>query len=86
MTCGKDRTIRLFEKTLEPLVLSDEQEEERQKDELATGQDSIVKLPSTKTVSSEKAVSARKSISLIFPSLIVIFKDILCIQIFRPSC
>lgn len=55
VSCGKDRTIRLFEKTLEPLVLSDEQEEEREKEELATGQDSLIKLPSTKTVSSEKA-------------------------------
>ncbi|XP_014292016.1 WD repeat-containing protein 3 [Halyomorpha halys] len=56
VTCGKDKTIRLFEKTQEPLVLSDEQEEEREKEEeLATGQDSIVKLPSTKTLSSEKA-------------------------------
>ena len=57
VTCGKDRAIRLFEKTQEPLVLSDEQEEEREKEEaLVTGQDSIIKLASKKTVSSEKAV------------------------------
>lgn len=57
VTCGKDKTIRLFEKTEEPLILSDEQEREREKEEeLATGQDSLVKLPSTKTVTSEKGV------------------------------
>ncbi|XP_014254086.1 WD repeat-containing protein 3 [Cimex lectularius] len=54
VTCGKDRVLRLFEKTDEPLVLSDEQEEEREKEELATGQDSLVKLPSTKTLTAEK--------------------------------
>lgn len=57
--------MRLYEKTDEPLVLQDEQEEERaqQEEELATGESTAVlgqkqrALPSRKTVSSEKAVS-----------------------------
>ncbi|XP_055609495.1 WD repeat-containing protein 3-like [Uranotaenia lowii] len=64
VTCGSDRTLRLFERTDEPLVLQDVQEEEREELEnntLATGDDSAVpglpglKLPSKKTVGSEKA-------------------------------
>uniref|UniRef100_A0A069DXE8 Putative wd40-repeat-containing subunit of the 18s rrna processing complex n=1 Tax=Panstrongylus megistus TaxID=65343 RepID=A0A069DXE8_9HEMI len=54
VSCGQDRAIRVFEKTEEPLVLNDEEEEERAKDELATGESAPSKLPSTKTVSSEK--------------------------------
>lgn len=64
-SCGSDRVIRLYQKTDEPLVLQDEQEEERaqQENELVTGESTIVlgqkqqTLPSRKTVSSEKAVS-----------------------------
>lgn len=60
VTCGSDRTLRMFERTDEPLVLQDAQEEEREDLEnltLATGEDSSVpglpglKLPSKKTVS-----------------------------------
>ncbi|XP_053697012.1 WD repeat-containing protein 3 [Sabethes cyaneus] len=64
VSCGTDRTLRLFERTDEPLVLQDVQEEEREELEnttLATGEDSTVpglpglKLPSKKTIGSEKA-------------------------------
>lgn len=64
VSSGSDRTIRIFERTDEPLVLQDEQEEEREEIEnrtLATGEDSAVpglpglNLPSRKTVGSEKA-------------------------------
>ena len=40
MTSGHDKTLRLWEKTQEPLVLDDERENEREKEEeeqLATG-------------------------------------------------
>ena len=40
VTSGHDKTLRLWEKTLEPLVLDDEREIEREKEEeeqLATG-------------------------------------------------
>lgn len=63
VTAGNDRTLRLFERTNEPLVLQDVQEEERSEIEnkqLATGDDSNIpalpalKLPSRKTVGAEK--------------------------------
>lgn len=63
VSCGSDRTLRLFERTDEPLVLQDVQEDEREELEnatLATGADSSVpglpglKLPSKKTIGSEK--------------------------------
>lgn len=62
-SCGSDRTLRMFERTDEPLVLQDEQETEREELEnrtLATGEDSAVpglpglNLPSRKTVGAEK--------------------------------
>ncbi|XP_058824102.1 WD repeat-containing protein 3 [Topomyia yanbarensis] len=64
VSCGSDRTLRLFERTDEPLVLQDVQEEEREELEnntLATGDSSGLpglpglKLPSKKTIGSEKA-------------------------------
>jgi U3 small nucleolar RNA-associated protein 12 len=64
VSCGSDRTLRLFERTEEPLVLQDVQEEEREEIEnrtLATGEESTVpglpglNLPSRKTVGAEKA-------------------------------
>ncbi|XP_054741585.1 WD repeat-containing protein 3 [Anastrepha obliqua] len=67
VTCGSDRTLRLFERTDEPIVLKDVQEEEREEIEnqqLATGEESAVpqlpglKLPSRKTVGSEKAAES----------------------------
>ena len=42
MTSGHDKTLRLWEKTQEPLVLDDEREIEREKEEeeqLATGKE-----------------------------------------------
>lgn len=66
VSCGQDNVVRLFEKTEEPLVLEDEREEERAKEdenELATGEEtnvhggpSVLVLPTKKTISSEKAV------------------------------
>ena len=67
VTCGSDRCLRLFERTDEPLVLEDVQEEEREEMEnqqLATGEDHSVpllpslKLASRKTVGSEKAAES----------------------------
>ena len=63
VSCGADRTLRLFERTDEPIVLQDVQEEEREEMEnevLATGDDSTapmlpgLKLPSKKTIGAEK--------------------------------
>ncbi|XP_035778768.1 WD repeat-containing protein 3-like [Anopheles albimanus] len=63
VSCGSDRTLRLFERTDEPLVLQDVQEEEREEMEnatLATGEDSAVpglpglRLASKKTIGAEK--------------------------------
>lgn len=67
VSCGSDRTLRLLERTDEPLVLQDVQEEEREEIEnrtLATGDDNSVptmpglKLPSRKTVGAEKAAES----------------------------
>lgn len=64
VSCGKDRVLRLYERTAEPLVLEDEQEAERAAEEeatLATGTDTVTpanfNLASRKTVTAEKAVS-----------------------------
>ncbi|XP_073835778.1 WD repeat-containing protein 3 [Musca autumnalis] len=67
VSCGSDRCLRLFERTNEPIVLQDVQEEEREEIEnqqLATGEDHAVpllpglKLASRKTVGSEKAAES----------------------------
>lgn len=67
VTCGSDRTLRLFERTEEPLVLQEAQEEEREEMEnrtLTTGEETNVpglpslKLPSRKTVGAEKAAES----------------------------
>ncbi|XP_068155815.1 WD repeat-containing protein 3 [Drosophila tropicalis] len=67
VTCGSDRTLRLFERTEETIVLKDIQEEEREQmenEQLATGEDNSVpllpglKLPSRKTVGSEQAADS----------------------------
>ncbi|XP_059621938.1 WD repeat-containing protein 3 [Phlebotomus argentipes] len=67
VTAGTDRVVRLFEKTDEPIVLEDAQEEEREEIEnriLATGDESTVpgmpglKLPSKKTVGAEKGAES----------------------------
>ncbi|XP_070498516.1 WD repeat-containing protein 3 [Chironomus tepperi] len=64
VTCGSDRTLRMYERSDEVLVLQDVEEEEREEAEnreLATGEDSAVpglpglNLPSKKTVGAEKA-------------------------------
>ncbi|XP_015606327.1 WD repeat-containing protein 3 [Cephus cinctus] len=62
-SCGSDKVVRLYERSSEPLVLEDEAEEEREKQEkeLVTGETTVVQgqkqqlLPSRKTVNSEKA-------------------------------
>ncbi|KAK4873287.1 hypothetical protein RN001_015316 [Aquatica leii] len=61
VSCGGDRVLRLYEKSEQPLVLQDEQEEERaEQDGLATGEQTAVpgqtalNLPSKKTIGSEK--------------------------------
>ncbi|XP_051168179.1 WD repeat-containing protein 3 [Leptopilina boulardi] len=61
-SCGSDKVVRIYERSQETLVLEDEAEEERerQENELATGENTVVPgqkaqiLPSRKTVSSEK--------------------------------
>lgn len=67
VTCGSDRTLRLFERTDEPIVLQDVQEEEREEIEnrtLATGEETNkpglpgLNLPSRKTVGAEKAAES----------------------------
>ncbi|KAF5297376.1 hypothetical protein FQR65_LT01306 [Abscondita terminalis] len=61
VSCGGDRVLRLYEKSEQPLVLEDEEEEERAEQEgLATGEQTAVagqpglNLPSKKTIGSEK--------------------------------
>ncbi|KAG7200923.1 hypothetical protein KM043_003284 [Ampulex compressa] len=62
-SCGSDKAVRIYERTSEPLVLQDEAEEEREREEneVVTGSTTAVQgqkqqaLPSRKTVSSEKA-------------------------------
>ena len=62
-SCGSDKVVRLYERSSEPLVLEDEAEEEREKqdNELATGEMTAVSgqkeqlLPSRKTPNAEKA-------------------------------
>ncbi|EDW44629.1 GM15299 [Drosophila sechellia] len=58
VTCGSDRTLRMYERTEETIVLKDVQEEEREQmenEQLATGEDNTVpllpglKMPSRKT-------------------------------------
>ncbi|XP_044270413.1 WD repeat-containing protein 3 [Tribolium madens] len=65
VSCGADRVLRLYEKSEQPLVLQDEQEEEREQQEvLATGEQTVIpgqsglNLPSKKTVGSEKAADS----------------------------
>ncbi|KAH8407135.1 hypothetical protein KR222_007956 [Zaprionus bogoriensis] len=67
VTCGSDRTLRMYERTDETIVLKDAQEEEREQlesEQLATGEDNSVpllpglKLASRKTVGSEKAAES----------------------------
>ncbi|KAF5296186.1 hypothetical protein FQA39_LY12640 [Lamprigera yunnana] len=61
VSCGADRVLRLYEKSEQPLVLEDEEEEERAEQEgLATEEQTVVpgqpglNLPSKKTIGSEK--------------------------------
>lgn len=65
ISCGQDRVLRLYEKSEEPVVLEDEREVEREKEDeqtLATGKDNIsigqtpLSIIPKKTVTSEKAV------------------------------
>lgn len=63
ISCGLDRVLRMYEKSEEPLVLQDEEEDEREAlESLATGEQTVIpghsglNLPSKKTVGSEKAV------------------------------
>lgn len=67
VSSGSDRTLRLFERSDEPIVLEDQQEMEREEieqQELATGEDipivagvvAPLNLPSRKTVAAEQAV------------------------------
>lgn len=67
VTCGSDRTLRMFERTDETIVLKDVQEEEREQmenEQLATGEDNTVpllpglKMPSRKTVGSEQSAES----------------------------
>ncbi|KAH8295281.1 hypothetical protein KR018_009558 [Drosophila ironensis] len=67
VTCGSDRTIRMYERTDETIVLKDVQEEEREQmenEQLATGEDNSVpllpglKMPSRKTVGSEQSAES----------------------------
>ncbi|XP_017104953.2 WD repeat-containing protein 3 [Drosophila bipectinata] len=67
VTCGSDRTLRMYERTDETIVLKDVQEEEREQlenEQLATGDDNSVpllpglKLPSRKTVGSEQSAES----------------------------
>ncbi|XP_017036010.1 WD repeat-containing protein 3 [Drosophila kikkawai] len=67
VTCGSDRTLRMYERTDETIVLKDVQEEEREQlenEQLATGEDNAVpllpglKMPSRKTVGSEQSAES----------------------------
>ncbi|KAH8358999.1 hypothetical protein KR093_003792 [Drosophila rubida] len=67
VSCGSDRTLRMYERTDETIVLKDVQEEEREQlenEQLATGEDNTVpllpglKLASRKTVGSEQSAES----------------------------
>lgn len=67
VSCGSDHVLRLYERTQEPIVLQDVQEEEREAMEnrtLATGDDTTIpimpnfRLPSQKTIGSEKGAES----------------------------
>ncbi|KAH8382893.1 hypothetical protein KR009_005733 [Drosophila setifemur] len=67
VTCGSDRTLRMYERTDETIVLKDVQEDEREQlenEQLATGEDNAVpllpglKMPSRKTVGSEQSAES----------------------------
>ncbi|XP_065226210.1 WD repeat-containing protein 3 [Planococcus citri] len=75
VTCGQDRVIRLFEKSFEPLVLEDERETEREKEEedtLATGTDTAVPGCSTLHLASRKTVTAEKGAELLLECMEVL--------------
>lgn len=63
VSCGSDKVVRMYERSSEPLVLEDEAEEEREKqeNELVAAETTVVQgqkqqlLPSRKTVNAEKA-------------------------------
>jgi len=70
ISCGSDRVIRLYERTDEPLVLGDERETEREKEddeevekagETAVLGQGALNLPSKRTVGSDKAVRSHHS-------------------------
>lgn len=75
VSCGQDRVIRLYEKSHEPLVLEDERETEREKEEettLATGSDSVVHGRSTLHLASRKTVTAEKGAELLLECIEVL--------------
>lgn len=72
VSSGSDKVLRLYEKTDQPLVLQDEEEEEREQvDQLATGEQTVIPgapgliLATKKTVGSEKAVSHMKYLTAV---------------------
>lgn len=63
VSCGSDRVLRLCHRTEEPLVLQDEREEEREREEAVTTEDRLlqgtaINLPTRKTIGSEKAADS----------------------------
>ncbi len=72
VSCGQDRVIRVYEKTLEPLVLEDERESERQQEEeetLATGEQSVIYGRTAMLLASKKTVNAEKGAELLLECL-----------------
>lgn len=72
VSCGQDRVIRLYERTDEPLVLEDEREMEREKEEeetLATGPDTVAPGHGDLNLASKKTVDAEKGAELLMECL-----------------
>lgn len=57
VSAGRDQTIRIFNRTQEVLVLSDEREQEREEELDKQAQEEVAGVASLKTAESEKSVS-----------------------------
>ncbi|CAB0031210.1 unnamed protein product [Trichogramma brassicae] len=69
-SCGSDKVVRMYERSQEILVLEDEAEEERAKeDELVTGDTTAVQGQKTQALPSRKTVNAEKAAELIIECL-----------------
>lgn len=77
ISCGQDRVLRLYEKSEEPVVLEDEREVEREKEDeqtLATGKDNISIGQTPLSIIPKKTVTSEKAAELLMECIDVISK------------